>query len=304
MEDITNTEVSAESTSYGSMDEAADAAIKSFESSQGKEQASQPQNVSQPAAPSLTDISKLEKFMYEGKELTPAELKKMIMFQQDYTKKTQDYSKSKKEFDSVKSEYEKSKEFQSNLAIDLENVSKNPELASKFMEVYPKEYHKLLGYLQKQEQQEKVQNDPRIEKLETAYQELHEEKVEKASLEIDNAFKEFSQKYPLSNETDVVAALDRILDNKIKQAEANGENTRRVALDKSDYEKCFKASNDYHNKRYEQHYSKQFNNQKDANQLAKSPAAGGGTASNAPQKIKTFRDAELAAEEAMRSGSF
>lgn len=306
--DLENTvETTSTESQPQSMQDATDAAIKSFESNQTSTQESASQPPQSQTAQSLTDIGKLERFIYDGKELTPAELKKAMMFQQDYTKKTKELSQYKKDYDSIKSYSDESKKFRENLAIDLESVSKNPALASEFMKVYPKEFHKLLDYAIKQEQQEaKVLTDPRldeIDKLKEAYTELHEEKVEKASLEIDNAFKEFSQKYPLSNEPDVVVALERVLENKLKAAMENGENPKRVKLDMKDYERVFKASHEYHDKRFNQHYSKQFNKQKEVNEMAKATGTGGATPSGAPQKLKTFKDAEAAVMNAIESGS-
>ncbi len=295
-------EVTQESSSPQSMQEATDAAVKSFESS---EHTPQPQQSAQ--AQALTDISKLEKFIYDGKELTPTELKNLMMFRQDYTKKTQEISKFKKEFDSIKSYSDESKRFRENLAIDLENVSRNPSLASKFKEVYPSEFHKLVDYALKKEQQEQKLSDPRldeIDKLKEAYTELHEEKVEKASLEIDSAFKEFGAKYPLSNEPDVVVSLEKILENKVQAAIDAGENPKRVKLDSKDFEQVFKASHDFHDKRFNQHYSKQFNKQKETNEMAKSSGSGGATPTGAPHQFKNMKDAEAAAIEAMKSGAF
>lgn len=301
-----------ENTTPSNLQEAADAAIKSFESNNDPSA----QTIQDPSqeVQSLTDINKLEKFIYEGKEYTPAELKKMVMFQNDYTKKTQEFSKIRKEYDSIKPEYEQSKKYRDNLAIDLESVKNDPSLASKFLEVYPKEYHRLLDYITKAEQQESKAVDPRVDSLlkeinelkdlKSIGQELREEKVEKASLELDSAFDKYTKQYPLSNEPDVVVALERILSEKVKQAQGSGENVRRVKLDSSDYERVFKASHEYHSKRFDNHYSQQFNKQKETNQMAKTSGSGGSIPTGAPQSIKTFKDAEAAAMEAMKSGAF
>lgn len=163
-------------------------------------------------SPQLTELEKLERFKFEGREFTPQELKKAVLFQSDYTKKAQQLAEEKRQYESQLKEYEtyKSEEkFRLNLRADLEHVRKNPQDAAKFLEVYPESFHKELQQVlrefnsvqradQNQQQQqvktyEQLQQEQRLSKLEKFYS---EQEVAKQSTAINQNIEKLTKQYP------------------------------------------------------------------------------------------------------------
>lgn len=286
-----------ESTGYSTISEATNAAVESLNKPQ---QSQSDQQSAAPAAPQIQDISKLQKFLVDGKEYTYEQLKKERMLQSDYTKKTQEIA-------SFKKEHEESKKYWSNLSADLKNVKANPALAEEFKKVYPEQYHGYLDFLGEQIAQPKL--DPFVEQKLSRYEEQlskYEEKlanyeemyadhtersVHNAELEIDAAFKELGEKYPQFEEVQCLDHLEKLLDQRRQEAIENGQKPSSVKLEKQDFEQAIKASHEYHSKRYQEFYNKQFNNQKATSTKLKGIGAGGGTPSGKPVQAKTIAEA-------------
>lgn len=135
---------------------------------------------SQSAMPEITELDKLEKFKWQGKEYSPKDLQNMVLMRQDYTRKTQELSEARKYVD--------------NLEVDLEAVKNDPSLADKFKEIYPEQYHKYLDYIlsqnpQQQNQERSSEEDDRVARLEKKLsaweQDKHQTQVQAIEREID-----------------------------------------------------------------------------------------------------------------------
>lgn len=226
----------------------------------------------------LVDLSKYERVKLGDREMSRDELQRGIMFQSDYTKKTQEIAQERKYFD--------------NLQQDLLKVSQHPALATEFRRIYPSKFH---GYLdlavreangaasgQKTVGQNQNAQDPRLEELFTTVKSLqserYEEKVSQASQEIDTMISKLQPKYPLADESRVLA--------KVQSALSNGE-----TMDAAKWERIFKEAHAHYEKAYKDYYKTINNNQKAAHVRGKDIAAGGGVPSGAPNMPKTLKDA-------------
>lgn len=244
----------------------------------------------------LTELDKLERFKFEGKEMTLDELRKSIMLDKDYRKKTHVLSEERKQFQSQ----QESAKFDVNLQADLRAVLGNPSLLAEFKRIYPEKYHYLADNLRLPEQKQDAQQsvDPRIDQrlrqIEAQHyeqqqrysqqqKEYQEAQVEAASATIDTIFGKMSQKYPLADEEVVIARAQALVDNGAKLIDEKGN------PDDSMWDKIWKSVNDQSQKRYEGHYKKQVDQQKLASSKGKDMAAGGGIPDQAPKKIK-FKD--------------
>lgn len=155
--------------------------------------------------PSVVDIGSLEKFKFEGKEWTPADLKSAYMRHSDYTKKTTALAEERKYYD--------------NLADDLANVKSNPQLLEQFKQIYPEKFHRYLDYVvakeearqerieqDQQQKQQYAQLDPEIMKdLQQWKSDMKERQVQAATAEIDAVMSKNATKFPLADEEAVLA---------------------------------------------------------------------------------------------------
>lgn len=235
---------------------------------------------------SVPELDKFERFKWEGKEWTPKDLKQMTMFQSDYTRKTQEVAQERKYYD--------------NLAADLEAVSKDPSLAAKFKELYPAKFHSYLKYLSQNQSSaqtqpvaaNQAQDQSFIESLKKEIAELREQlnplkegfeqqELAKTEAQLDSIYNEFSKKYEMADERTVTATAQAL----------HGQGTE---LSKDLWERIFKEDHERNLKRYEQHYSKQVKQQKEASAKARDVAAGGGVPGQAPKRL-SMKDATEAA---------
>lgn len=220
-------------------------------------------------------LDKLERFKFGDKEYTPDQLRKERMLHQDYTKKTQALSKVKSYYDS--------------LQIDLDDVKANPHLADKFREVYPKEFHKFLDYVIRQEEraqaaQENGQNVPSRSEIPQEIQNkisrfeayVHEQETAKYEAQLDTRIARLSSKYPEGNEELVLARAQAYLDN----------SPQGTQISEAQWEKMWKQSHDQAIERDKKRQEALFNKQKSANNAAKDMAPGGQAVGSAPQKIR------------------
>lgn len=239
----------------------------------------------------ITDLSKLEKFRWNGKVLTAKELEKMAMFQSDYTKKTQSIAEQRK--------------YQENLAYDLENIKNNPSLVDAFKRIYPKEYHKFVDFVvnaaetsqgankttngqanasmssaeEKPEAQSKP--DPRLEELYNHYQETQQQA---ATEKINALFDRCNQKYPDADEGKIIAKVQSLYE----LAQRDGRYSRPS---EKDIENMFKVEHEKYNNTLKERLSKMIAEQKKANVKGAAPLAGGGVPGKAPASPRTLKEA-------------
>lgn len=248
-----------------------------------------PENAA-PTEQQLTELERLEKFKFDGQEYTPQELKKAILRQADYTRKTQEFSQERRYYD--------------NLKADLRSVRANPALASEFRRVYPQKFHDYLEDIvastgtpsaPKPEtmgnQTPYAQLDPqlisRFEKLENTYFEKEVQAIE-TSLEAQE--KEFSTKYPMADLENVYSKAQALLDR-------NGSlpQDEQIKLTKDLWDRIYKADHEKNKLRYESYYKENINKQKQAGLKGRDAGAGGGMPSGAPKTFKTIKEATNAA---------
>lgn len=240
----------------------------------------------------LIDLGKVEKFLWNGKEMTPKELEQSFMRQSDYTKKTQSLAEERK--------------YSENFLFDALQVFRDPKLISKFQQIYPISYQEKLNSVldewnnlsqsqknsvlsQAAQKDDKADLPPevlkRLEKLEgvaqTYEQRVFQEEVKSAEAQIDSALSKYLPKYNLADEESVLA--------KAQQAHQQG-----IALNDQTWERLIKLDHEKNMGRYQQHYKSQINKQQDANLRGRDTAAGGGVPGQAPKRL-SFDEATKAA---------
>lgn len=229
--------------------------------------------------PSIAELEKLERFKFEGKEWTPQDLKKSILFHNDYTRKTQELAESRK---SVETE----QLFRDNFKIDFEKVLHNPDLMDLFKQYYPPHWvevaEKILDMSKTQSQpQTQTQNtqqgssvDPglmkRIESIEKTFQQREVEALEKT---LDSEFTKLGQKYPRANQELVLARAQLLSDKKID------------ILKDGNLENIFKALHDKESSQEQKWRENLLREQKQANAKGRDIGKGGGTPGKAPEKM-------------------
>lgn len=237
-------------------------------------------------APSITDISKLEKFLFDGKELTPQELKQSILRQADYTRKTQELAQQRES-------YEKEKLFSEKISIDLEEVRKDPSLVQAFKQTYPEKYHKLLDLVLGPQQQAQGQNQPQVPKellsrLERVESTFREREVAAIEADLDVKFSKLSAKYPRADEEKVITRASLMLNQ--------GEE-----LTDAKWESLFKSAHEAQLKAYQDWQKQQVTEQKQANAKGKDIAPGGGIPGQAPKRMSLKEAMAMAVQNAEKS---
>ncbi len=237
------------------------------------------------------DLTQYERFKLGEKEVTREELEKGFMLHSDYTKKTQSLAEEKK--------------FYTNLQADLDSVARNPALASKFREVYPKSFHSYLNYVSRETMQtsnkgnqSQTQNalDPKIQealsKVENFEKRFHQESVKAAETEIDSIITKLSPKYPFAipNGND-----EHFILTKAQHAQSQKAPGEKLSTD--EWEKIFKEANAHYKKFSDGRITQMNTNQKVAHVRGKEIGGGGGVPGGAPKMPRTIREATRIAEE-------
>lgn len=239
---------------------------ESSDQAQGRQESS---GSTESRAQAVLDLSKAEKFMLNGKEMTLKDLESRMMLQSDYTKKMQEIAKDR--------------EYRDNFESDLAKIERNPQLLSEFKKIYPKAYHRAAdfaargvssqGQAEKQgtDTQDKLIEDLVESKIGPIRNELDQYKTEAAVKQLDGIFLEMKTKFPQADEEFVLARLQALKD-------------QDVQIDKSKISEVFKHFHDRDQKSKETYHLEQLNKQKSANSKAKDVPSGGGIPGQAPKK--------------------
>ena len=244
------------------------------------------------------DLTKAEKFMWDGKEMTPKELKAAILRQQDYTKKTQAHAEERRRFEQERTEWttkqEQEKLYTDNYEIDIQNVLRDPSKESRFKEIYPVKFHNLLDQALAKNfgtPNTPKRNDSVLEqrlrsvegKFEQRERELaktaFEESVSTNTEILDSNIQRLSQKYPSADEDSVLARAEHMAASLKKDATFNDSFSKLM-------EKLYKENHTFHENRYKQIYKATVEKQKQANTRGKDIGKGGASPGTAPQKMK------------------
>lgn len=244
----------------------------------------------QSVARAIADLETMEKFKFNGREMTPKELKAMVMRQEDYTRKTQSLSQERESLNSERKFYE-------NLYADIEHVKNNPQLLSAFLREYPEKFHPYVKRLfqnsesqaQKPAQEQKPQVDyelmSRLQKMESF---VTEQETSKNLVMIDKHMDNFSKKYPDALSDQVIA--------RVHDAYLNGEK-----VDEAAFEKAFKDSDAQMKHLLSTKYQDRIKKQTEANRRGRDVVSGGGTPGRAPQKFKSIAEVTKFAVNSIRN---
>lgn len=242
----------------------------------------------------LPELEKLERFKYQGKELTAKQLQDMILMRSDYTRKTQEIAKQRKDFETNQKYYE-------NLPYDLKAVSEDPTLVDAFKKTYPKQFHAYLDRFapaqdsptQEPKATKAIDNsakeqiaDPRLEEL---YQNYEKQQQETADAKVNGIFDKLVSKYPQADEARVIAQTQHLLRLHKEDPEGNPK------VDEKVIEKLFKRDEETTLKRYKDWQSNQLKRQREANARGAGVGAGGGIPGQAPNLPRSIREATKAA---------
>jgi hypothetical protein len=239
------------------------------------------------ATQAIHDLEKLEKFRYQGKEWTAKDLEKAILRQQDYTRKTQSLSDERKTYETERQSDEK---YYNNLHWDLLAVANNPNLAAKFLELYPEKFHTYLkdtlskasgtqsnqgnNNVNQQNQTPDIEMMSKVQKLEKFYD---EQQTAKTTTEINKSIEKYSKEYK--------DAIPELVIGRVYEAYNNG-----TKVDDSLWSETFKQVDNEMKQMLRDRYGSLVKEQKKANAKGRDVDSGSGTISNAPQKFKSIGD--------------
>lgn len=243
----------------------------------------------------ILDLDKLERFRFENRELTPKELKRALLRQEDYTRKTQDLSKERQTVEQSQKEFNW---YARNFQADLPRVLKNPALLKEMAKHYPAEWVQRAEEITKSLSQRGTEtNAPKVEDapwkteiealkewkgdLESKIQEAN---AAKADSLLDSWYSKLEPKYP---EADVESVTNRakLVAQKLESQRPPEQFTEEHL------ERIFKADHEAREERYAKKYRAKVEEQKGASLKAKDNGAGGGIPGQAPIKARTIKEA-------------
>ncbi len=231
----------------------------------------------------LIDLDKAEKFMFEGKEWTPKELKSAYMAHADYTKKTQALAQDRK--------------FMENLEADLDAIKQDPSLAEEFKRVYPQAYHKYLkfavGEARTQQQSQAATLPPEISEMKTQFQQMQEYFNKMQMEQLENQFaniytSQIKDKFKFVDEDRLAGLAREALQMGYKLRGDDGK------LDASMLEQIAKFENERIEKKFQAYQKETMEKQRAASKTARDIGPGGGVPGSAPKKL-SFKEATEAA---------
>jgi hypothetical protein len=239
--------------------------------------------------PSATlDLSKAEKIMFEGQEMTYEDLKKAYMRHQDYTKKTQALAEERKSVESLAQE----KKFYDNLSYDLKSVKQNPALAEEFKKVYPEKFHAYLdsiidGQSEKVARQElppEVLN--KLKEHDEFLSSLKEEKTKAEETQIMGQLEQWEQKYTKKYPNAEVASVYHAMEQYTAKMREDNPEFGFKDLNEKAIENIYKSVHDHFEKRFTDWQNNKLKSIRDANNKAGDIPPGGGIPGEAPKKMK------------------
>jgi hypothetical protein len=238
-------------------------------------------------ASQILDLDGVSQFKFQGRELTPDQLGEIFQGYQKYGE-TSKY-------------VNEDQTFWANVNVDIDKVLKNPARAEEFKRTYPERFHALLDRAMKStpatsetSQVNQTQNAlpkdvlDRLSKVDLMEQRLHQADVQAASAQIDAILPKLLEKYELADEDKVLSKVEAHLNRGLKLSPAVWERFAR-----EDHERVQKRAD----KVYEAKLKNQINKGREGQDIG----AGGATPGQAPNKPKTFEEAQKAMIASMRS---
>ncbi len=229
----------------------------------------------------VTDLDKLEKFMFEGKEWTKDDLRRSILMQQDYTRKTQEVANERKSI-------EQERKYAENVPYDLEKLARDPNLIEQFKRLYPQKYHaaadKILTSLgvappktSAQTSQNSIPDEWRQE-LDQVKSMVRAYETEKYETQLNSTFNTLKAKYPKAREDVIIFKARAELD------------AGKPPLTETQFEKLFKDEHESSTKAMDDYYLSKIKDQKAANKKGRDVPNGGETPTSPPKKL-SFKEA-------------
>lgn len=233
--------------------------------------------------PSLTELDGLSEFTFQGEKYTPDQLHKMFSEHKTYAEQV--------------TEYKKEKEYADNLQIDLDNVLADPRLVDKFKALYPKKYHGVVDKYLQTGGQSPAQSQPaqstqlpkefldklnkQDERLAFFEQRAFQAEVESANAKIEAIVPKLLEKYPMAIEDQVYSKAEAVLQSGQKLTEKT-------------WERIVRESHEAFQKRADRVYGAKLKSQLDKGQRGQDMGPGGATPGQAPQKPRSFAEAQEA----------
>ncbi len=232
-----------------------------------------------PQATPLTDLDKLDKVLFKGREWTRKEFEDGVLRQSDYTQKMQEVARERK--------------FAEHFAYDLRTVMADRNKLAEFEKIYPKAYtdrvREILAHTpgqapapQTPSQSPSLKEDPEFQNMKSEFNQWKEtqKEVELKQIQswIDNQFEKFGKKYP--------NAHPEIVNNRAWAATQRGEKITEEVLDK-----LFKSNDSEMKAKTDEMYKAKITKQLKAGKEGKDVGVGGDISGGAPKKFRTIKDA-------------
>lgn len=239
-------------------------------------------------AKALTDLDKLDRFRFEGKEWSREDFRKAYLRQQDYTRKTQEIAQSRKEL-------EETRKYVDNFAYDLRAVQQDRSRWKEFERLYPKEFVERAREILRFQPQEpgnpqqtgshldlhpdvKEKLDTIESEFQTIKQEREAQAIEQINSWLDNQFETLGKKYDFANP-------------ELVNARAEMHSRNGVQITEKVLEKLFKASHEETKANWEKRYKSLVDKQLKTGKEGRDMGAGGGVPTEGPKKFKTIKEA-------------
>lgn len=239
-----------------------------------------PQNAGE-QAPSVTDLDALSEFSFQGKKYSPDKLLEIVNGYEKLSETQQSFSKDQ--------------EYLENLDADIEAVLKNPALAEKFKALYPQKFHTILDRVLKTNRPDTATPQPaqnalppevmqKLQALEqwkqTQEQRAHQAEVQSATAQIDKITEPLYKKFPMADETAVLAKAEALLNAGTKLTEKT-------------WERIIRENHESAQKRWDQYQGATLQQQMEKGRRAQDVPLGGATPGQAPKR-RTMAEAEEA----------
>lgn len=241
------------------------------------------QEARQSQATDLTDLDKLERFRFNGREISRKELNDSFMRHADYTRKTQEVAEARKYAD--------------NFDADMRTVMENPQLLEELKKVYPAGYVQIAEQILSHRQQQQPGQQPqpadqtkfslppeimaKIDKVDKWEREMQERSTQATLEQLDSLHERLGSKYPYADPDVVDRRIELAIDKGLK---IDKDNLSRV------YENAYKMHNDAYKSRVDAQAKKKVEDQVKAGKQARDVGAGSSPPGNAPKKYGKFSE--------------
>lgn len=230
----------------------------------------------------IPDLDKLERFRFNGRELSRKELTESFMRRDDYSRKTAELAETRKYAD--------------NFDADMRHVLANPELLAELEKIYPAGYVQIAKSIlsHRQQQPGHQQQSPektmaelppevmaKLDKIDRWEKEMQERSTQATLEQLDTLHTRLGEKFQFADPDVVDRRIELAIDNGLK---ITPENIAQI------FENAYKMHNDTHKGRIDALTKKKVEDQVKAGKSARDVGAGGSLPGTAPKKFKNFAE--------------